>query len=648
MMPALLGSRAMPSRFVVRGFFLFAVSLLTCLPMAYAGEPQWVEVHSPHFSVVTDAGEKRGQEVAVRFEQMRAVFGTLLVKSNVNLPVPLQIVAFRNTKELRQFSPLWKGKPTSLAGLFLGNSDRSFILLDLSVENPWQVVFHEYGHQLLDGNITGRIDPWFDEGFAEYFSSIEVDGKQARVGKIPNDTYIVMHQSGYIKVSDLFRVQHNSSTYNENGDHRSAFYAESSFVVHYLYDTNLIQKLGPYVTLADDRHVAVEEAIQQAFGMSASQFDKALRSYIDSEHYKYNVLPTPAGIITTNYIVTPMSPADSAAVLADVHLHSSDYQAKAMEEFQAILKTNPNNAAALRGLGYSYLQQKDYARAADCFDKAAAANSNDPRVHYYAALLMSHERGRFSPEDLPRMTKELETAVSLDANYADAYSLLAFAYAYGQKPDRGIEMMKKAVSLNPQNEGYIYNLGQLYLNDRKPDQAIAVLSVLRGSPNPQIAAQANDLIRNAQQLKAMASVEPNPGGASRSGGVIEFREPSAADHASEPPSKDPGSNPQIKDIQAQGEAVRSPSTATPAPAAAGVTRFLKGSVVSVDCAQAPAAVVTLSSGTKTVKLRVRDTRQVIVIGADAFSCQWHAGQKLAVNYRESGDGTGDTVSIEVQ
>ena len=36
-----------------------------------------MEIRSSHFSVVTDAGEKRGHEVALRFEQMRAVFGAL-------------------------------------------------------------------------------------------------------------------------------------------------------------------------------------------------------------------------------------------------------------------------------------------------------------------------------------------------------------------------------------------------------------------------------------------------------------------------------------------------------------------------------------------------------------------------------------------
>ena len=103
----------------------------------FAGDAQWIEVKSPHFSVVTDAGEKRGRETAMRFEQMRAVFGALLTKANVNIPVPLQIVAFRNSKEMQQFAPLWNGKPVQLSGLFQGGEDRSFIMLDMSAENPW-------------------------------------------------------------------------------------------------------------------------------------------------------------------------------------------------------------------------------------------------------------------------------------------------------------------------------------------------------------------------------------------------------------------------------------------------------------------------------------------------------------------------------
>src|SRR5271154_3465117 len=148
------------SSFYCQSVFVLLVSVCFA-PTIFAGEPQWVEVHSPNFSVVTDAGEKRGREVAMRFEQMRAVFGNLMTKANVNIPIPLQIIAFRNTKEMRQVAPLFNGKPTQVAGLFQGGADRSFIMLDMSVENPWVVVFHEYAHQLLNGNMQGQLAPWF-------------------------------------------------------------------------------------------------------------------------------------------------------------------------------------------------------------------------------------------------------------------------------------------------------------------------------------------------------------------------------------------------------------------------------------------------------------------------------------------------------
>ena len=45
----------------------FALIVLCALahPL-FAGEPQWIEVRSPHFSIVTDAGEKRGRETALK------------------------------------------------------------------------------------------------------------------------------------------------------------------------------------------------------------------------------------------------------------------------------------------------------------------------------------------------------------------------------------------------------------------------------------------------------------------------------------------------------------------------------------------------------------------------------------------------------
>ncbi len=472
--------------------------LLSSTPCSAAG-PQWIEIQSPHFSVVTDAGERRGREVAIRFEQMRAVFGALMAKANVNLPVPLQIVAFRDSKELRQVVPLWHGKPIQVAGLFQGGQARSFIMLDMSVDSPWTVVFHEYAHQLMSGNLSGEVDPWFEEGFAEYFSSIEVDGKQARVGKIPSDTYEILRQNAVMKVGDLLKVQHNSSTYNESGDHRTVFYAESAMLVHYLYDKGLIPKLGLYFSLRTEKGVAVEDAIQQAFGMSAAQFDKAVQDYISSGHYMYFALPTPADIVEKGYGVRPVTAIDASAVIADIHLHSLDYHDKAVSEFQEILKTDPNNAAASRGLGYGYLQKGDFKQAGEYFKRAAATDSKDPRIHYYSALLMSREG---TNHELPEMTREIETAISLDPNFADAYTLLTFALAQSGEPAKALADMQKAVSLSPGNENYRFDLAQMYISNQKTDEAISIFRILSKSSDPEVAQRGTSALTQAQEFKS--------------------------------------------------------------------------------------------------------------------------------------------------
>lgn len=117
-MPTTLSIPVMKSRFNFLAYSVVLAITFAFTSLCYADGAPWVEIKSPHFSVVTDAGEKRGREVATRFEQMRAVYAALMVKAKVNIPIPLQIVAFRNTKEFRQFAPLWHGKPTQLAGLF--------------------------------------------------------------------------------------------------------------------------------------------------------------------------------------------------------------------------------------------------------------------------------------------------------------------------------------------------------------------------------------------------------------------------------------------------------------------------------------------------------------------------------------------------
>jgi tetratricopeptide (TPR) repeat protein len=611
---------------------------------SFAGEAQWVEIQSPNFSVLTDAGDKRGRDVALHFEQMRSVFGTLMTKAHVSLAVPLQIVAFRSSKEIRQMSPVFNGKPTEDAGMFQPGDDRCFIMLDMSVDDPWAVVFHEYAHQLMNANMSTHTDPWFEEGFAEYFASIEAGNKEVHVGKIPEDTYRILQHEGMMRVADLFRVQQNSKTYNESGSHRNSFYAESSLVVHYLYDNHLIPKLADYFAARIEDKKTVEEATRLAFGMTPEQFDKVLRDYLNSGHFKYYPISTPSGIVAAQFTETPVSLNDAHAVLADIDVHSLDHHDRALSEFEEVLKVDPNNAAALRGMGFAYLQRQDYEHAGEYFRRAAERDTKDPRVHYYNALLMNREGpGAGGGAKTEELKKELEIAIALDPKFADAYSLLGWAEAASGDREKGLATMKKAVELSPRNESYQINLANLYLANRKVDEAIVLFQRLASSGDPTIAASARAALAQAESVREWSKSEWSKSRASQAevkpGNVVLPVIVRPHDSESVPEGH------VERKIDGQSSSQPAPSAAAPPPP----VHFVKGKLAAIDCSAAPQALLKVMSGGRLLKLHVGDTNHLVLLGSDNFSCDWK-NRAVAVNYRDrqDKDGDGDVVSLEMQ
>ena len=596
-------------------------AFLLLISSGFAAEMEWLEVRSPHFSVVTDAGEKRGREVALRFEQMRAVFGTLMAKAKVNLPVPLQIVAFRTTPEMQAYAPLWNGKPTQAAGLFEGDDDRSFILIDLGVGDPWQVVFHEYAHQLLNGNSSAQFQPWFEEGFAEYFSSIRITGKEAEVGLEPRRDYQFLQQGSWVKVADLFRVQQDSSTYNENGDQRTTFYAESWLVVHYLFDKRLTSQLDSYFKLTMEKHLPVEEAIQRAFGMSAADFDLALEHYDKANRFASYKLPAPAGMEGNDYTANPLGQIEVKTVLADMDLHSRDFRDRAKGEFEDVLKLEPDNVAALRGLGYSYFLEHDFARAGEYFNRAVQHDPENPRLLYYSALMIEQQDGPGVGNDVQELLviqKRLEKAVELDPEFADAYCRLAFTYVSQGEPGKALRTMAKAAALNPRSQAYALNLAEIYLFNGRVAGALDLLEPLQPDIEPRFAAQATQLLERARAAQQAIAAGKTVAAQPVSGDKPEPARPVSA----------------VQDSQ-------------DSPHATSSTRFLKGRLIAVDCSASPEAVLTVVSGPTTWKLHARDSTRVITIGAENLSCDW-SNRMVAVNYEQTGEGTGEIISLELQ
>jgi len=613
----------------------------------------WLEIHSMHFSVVTDGGEKRGREVALRLEQMRAVFGQLIMHDKVKMPVPVQILALKNDNDYAGICPLVGSRPTNAPGFFLPSKDRNFIVLNLSANEPWLAVRYPLAHMLLDSNYP-PTQAWFDEGLAEYFSSIRVDNKTVEIGGdpgVPSHAPVgnvgqvrssskslseLLSSAAWLDVNDLLTMRPNTPEY-QNDAHQELFSAQSWIVTHYLLAKDMLPKIGAYFELVQNQKTPVAQALQQALGMTPDQFRKAVTDYFQSlkptltaQDKASQISPAAAPFgPELALVVKKVSDDDAHALLADLMARQSDHRDQGTKDLQSLAQGPADNEVAHRALAYAYMQKEDFKQAEDELAQAAESDPNDPWVHFYFAVLKFRKaKVTGQPiESLANVQQGLKTVIDWNPELAEAYHLLGLAELEGGGTHAATDTMRTAIQLSPRNESYVLDLANIYVAGKNWDKAQAILERLTDSTDPQIASSARKKLEDLPFLKKYG-IEPQ--------------------RAAEPQKQEQSSTAEAK--TSATEKAGSDNEETKAKSRGADKRrvqYLKGRIVSVNCSQAPAATVTLTSGGRILKLHTGDYKTLVVIGADEFSCDWR-NRAASVNYKASGKSEGDLVSLEVQ
>jgi len=599
-----------------------------------AAQDTWHEVRSPHFVVLTDAGQDRGRQIALRFEQMRHVFGALLSRDKVNLPVPLLIIAFRSAGDLRHHLPLFQGKPISAAGVFISSNDRNFILLDASDGRGYEVIAHEYAHLLLEGNFPA-MPPWFDEGFAEYFSTVQVRSKDFEYGAEPAHTRSLLTE--LVPVVELFSVRHDSPAYLQGGGRRSRFYSQSWLVVRYLFETGKLEQALAYCQMTQAGRVPVADAIRRAFGMEPRQLDAAIATFYRAGRPRTATLPMPVGLDNTgtySYAARKVTALHAAVEIADLHLHTPGYLDQGISELENLTRQDRYDARAFRSLGYGYIARGEYAKAAPHIREALQLDLNDPRSNYYAALLVNSKGVLGGDFSSGAMRDYLTRAVDLDPSYADAWALLGFVYQVDEKYQQAADALLTALRLSPRNDRYRLSLAKVYLDAKRFDDAQALLAYLKESAAGKVSDEAAELL---------AGLEARRTAPARTGRFDERPRPSSYD---DPKWRKPDDTAKAATAERREDESARDDGGVPKPDTRPIV-FLKGTLARVACQPSGAARLTVTAGRKTLQLATPSYKKLVLVGADAFSCSW-SNRPVAVNYRESSPTTGDLVSLELQ
>ena len=153
---------------------------------------------------------------------------------------------------------------------------------------------------------------------------------------------------------------------------------------------------------------------------------------------------------------------------AELYRHyTKEANAQARELFEKAISLDPQFARAYANLAGTHRQDWTFEwsqdldasqqRALDLATKSVDLDPSLPYGHQQLAYLFVYKR------EHDRAIAEAREAVRLGgSSYADGYAVLAQTLIYSGQPEQAIELMEKAISLDPKPAYYRYHIGQAY------------------------------------------------------------------------------------------------------------------------------------------------------------------------------------------
>lgn len=609
----LYGRAAMPKRLLLLSL-IFATAIA---PARDKGE-NWIEVRSPHFTVVTNSNEKQGRRIADQFERMRSVFHVAFPKLQIDPGSPIIVLAVKDEKEFKALEPeayLAKGS-LKLGGLFLRAPEKNYVLMriDADGEHPYSVVYHEYTHLLL-GKSAEWMPLWLNEGLAEYYQNTDIHEKDVLLGEASAENISLLRQNRLLPLETLFAVDENSFYYHEENK-GSIFYAESWALTHYIQIKDHQEKgtrLNQYADLLIQK-VDPTTAATRAFG-DLKQLQSALVDYIRQSRFSYFKMATTTEVDDSSFKVQALIPVQADALRADF-LAYNQRTADARALLDRVLREDPGNVSAQETLGFLEFREGHLEEARKRYAQAVQLDSQSYLAHYYfAAISMS---GPMAGSDEAQVESSLRTAIKLNPEFAPAYDrLVVFLGQHNRNLEEAHMLGLSAVSLDPANVGYRLNVAHILMAMGKAQNAVQVLTY------------ASKLAKTPQEVQAIDNLRMN----AEEYALAQERS-SEQDHPMDASEK-----------QGQ-EQVTATTTGLPHLShrkefvASGPHRFVVGVLKAVHC-DAPDLDLTVNSGAKTLSLhsdnfyKIQFTALNFQPSADLKPCVDLENRPAKVEYVES-------------
>jgi len=381
--------------------------LTLLLPLALSAADHWVKFASGPFQVYTDAGTRAGRETLVCFEEFRHAVGEVVGEANLQTPMPVRILVFKNAQGWTTDSAIGEGRASYNIVLDEKAADKG-------AASP--AVYEALTRLFLQAN-TAQMPPAFEHGLVEFFSTYEVKGIHITVGAPPPNADL-----------DWARI-------------------------HLLVaDPDYFGKLR--VLLFNLRKGAAEDpAYRNAFGKSAAQVEAQVKqSFADHDIRTTSISSLP--MAERDFPEREISDADARLARADL---LSGAQSAA--DYRELIRDQAKIAEAWEGLGLLALRDHRSAEAKEHFAAAMGAGSSSARCYI--------EYAKLEPDNA-KAAQALLKAAGINPKLDEIFALLA---QRDTDPDKRLAHWKAAAERNPRNPAYWQALAECYLAGHDYDGA---------------------------------------------------------------------------------------------------------------------------------------------------------------------------------
>jgi hypothetical protein len=485
---------------------LCAAIVISSWTLAAADRP-WVEVTSPHFTVISDAGDQRAARAAWQFEQVRAVLQRLWPWARIATGKPTVIFAARDENTMKNLAPqYWETRGGIRPGsVSVGGPDRHYVAIRADVDepdslqaNPYFQSYWSYVSLTLSSSFERELPLWLGRGLCDLFANTIVRNKDVQLGRVVPWHLETLREGSRLRLAAVLAADRQSRQ-SLRADESRLFDASAWALVHYLAfgenGANLpkLNRLLELVAKGGD----VNASLIEVYG-PLDRLDVAVHTYVGRTLYMYKLLDIDVNVSAAGFKRRTLSAAESAGDRAAFHaVMKRPIEARKLAQESMRADAALSTPYEVEGLLCDQEDEKEPALAA--YSKAVALGSDNFYAYYRHAQLLWNST--LDKAALGQIAESLDKTITLNSNWARGYTYLADVRIDLEDAEGALGLVRRAVALEP-GESYHHAtaaraLARLSRGDEAVKEAEKALALSRNASERQ---RAEELLAWAKRI----------------------------------------------------------------------------------------------------------------------------------------------------